>query len=1032
MVADNFEMLEPVFGSGRPVARRPFRRICWAVLAVCWMSSSRVRAAERVFERLGPEDGLSHNTVNTLVQDRDGFLWIGTDDGLNRFDGRVFRVFRFPLSAASTGTSNRVTALLEDSSRRLWVGTARGLHLLDRSTGQFVRVDLPVSAAAAPDREVMTLIEDEKGRIWTGSGGEVFALSAGRDTFQRIPLDVADLEHAAELKVTCLREDGSGRVWAIAGEIGRPEAFLHRFAEGSSAGKTIHLVGQDYLRTFAIHESQLWVAADVRGDVSESFAFSEVVSPPVPGQIQDLVVTQDGSFWVGSSLSLYEKAATSNRWTRHTVLPSQRSWQANHVNTIYQDASSTLWVGTLGGLFFSDPNRKPFVHRYHDPHDPASLGGEAVSSIAQGRDDALWIATYGGGIDRTNSRLEILERIRHDPNDARSLISDTVWSIHVARDGVLWVGTEIGLCSRSPGRHEFDVYDIRAPDAPTLDLRIKIVAEHPDGSLWLGTNHGLFRFYPDTRDYTHFGSSADERGLSFRQIGSLLVVDAEEVWIGTTDGQLDRLRVSAGRFERRQIRTTAGDAVNNVHIFDLRLSKSGELWFATGLGFGRLRRETGMFEYPLLADRLPGSVVFSLIEDRTGVLWLGTNYGLARVDPSAEPDEGLRVYDLADGVGNLEYNRHAALEGRDGRLFFGGMTGLTAFVPQDVTDDPHPPPVALTEIKILGDAGERVVEPFGLERLILAPSDHSVSFEFAALSFTSPEKSRFAYRLEDLDAAWVDAGTRSHGRYTHLPPGEYQLRVKAANHDGAWNDQGVTLPLTVQPAYWQTWWFRGLVLFLGATLLLLIHRMRTSRLVELERVRLGIAADLHDELGSDLSGIALVAGMIADHEGLQTRDRRRLHDIQSTAWRVMLGLRDIVWYIDPEHDRLGAMVSRMRVIAETLLEGIAVEFVADNEWPDRAVAMSIRRNVLLVYKEALHNIRRHAGSCRVRIEVAIVGSALRLVVADDGSGFDSTRAADGSGLRNMRRRAQQLGARLGVVTRPGEGTRIELNTPLRP
>src|SRR5690606_8262588 len=285
---------------------------------------------------------------------------------------------------------------------------------------------------------------------------------------------------------------------------------------------------------------------------------------------------------------------------------------------------------------------------------------------------------------------------------------------------------------------------------------------------------------------------------------------------------------------------------------------AGALWLGTGTGLTRYDPAAGAFTHYLKRDGLPGSVVYSILEDGRQRLWLGTNLGLACFDPRLPAGRAFRTFDAGAGTGNPEYNRQAAFRNGRGSFFFGGMGGLTVFDPDKIHDNPVVPPVVLVDVQKANREGTASVNPFGLGHLRLSSRDYSLSFTFAALAYAHPPKNRYAYRLEGFDAGWVDAGTGRVARYTNLPAGDYVFRVRGSNNDGVWNEAGLALRLTVLPPFWETAWFRLLVAAAVAGLLGAAYRYRVQRLLEVERLRLRIASDLHDDFSSDLTGIALL------------------------------------------------------------------------------------------------------------------------------------------------------------------------------
>jgi signal transduction histidine kinase len=443
---------------------------------------------------------------------------------------------------------------------------------------------------------------------------------------------------------------------------------------------------------------------------------------------------------------------------------------------------------------------------------------------------------------------------------------------------------------------------------------------------------------------------------------------------------------------------------------------------------GLIRRATAghLFELLTTRDGLPGSAVYSVLEDASGSLWLGTSQGLVRFDPTAPPGQRFRTFTGADGVGNVEFNRHAALRTSDGMMYFGGMDGLTGFDPARITVNDFAPPVQITRIEVSTRQGDRLVEPTALDRLELAPGDTTVRFQYAALSFTAPLRNRYAYRLDGFTNAWVDAGTRRTTQYTNLPPGAYVFRVRGTNNDGVWSEREASLDVVVRPALWQAWWFRPLVGVTLAGAVVAAYRYRAAKQREVDRLRMRIAGDLHDDLSSDLSGIAVVADLLRQNDGLSDAERDDLGSIRDASLRMADGLRDIVWYIDPDHDSLESTVRHMRNVAATLLRDIPHRFTAELPGRDQTLAVGARRNLFLVFKEAVHNIVRHARASAVEIVLTVSGGGLRLEITDDGQGFEPDAAGGGHGLASMRRRAADSGGHLLVRSQPGEGTTVAL------
>jgi signal transduction histidine kinase len=430
------------------------------------------------------------------------------------------------------------------------------------------------------------------------------------------------------------------------------------------------------------------------------------------------------------------------------------------------------------------------------------------------------------------------------------------------------------------------------------------------------------------------------------------------------------------------------------------------------------------------ADQLPGSIVYSILEDDRGRLWLGTNQGLVRFSPDTRQ---FRRYGTRDGLVNREFNRRAALRGQDGQLFFGGLRGVTAFDPDAIRENPYVPPVVITRMTKENRSSPVPINPYGRDQVALDYRDRVFTVGFAALNFTSPENNRYRYQLDGFEDDWVEAGTRRVVRYTNVPPGAYVFRVQGSNNDGIWNKEGASIRVSIDPPFWRTGWFQFLIGVLIAGVLVAMYRVRVRHLLRIERLRLRIARDLHDDVASQLASVAIRSDLLRVTAELTADERAELRQMGSLVRQTTETLRDIVWFVDPEHDRPGALVEKMKTTASRLLGGLEYRF--DASAPDehdclRALDVRGRRNLFLIYKEALHNIARHAAAKTVQVTVRCPPETLELTICDDGTGFiPEDQSTWGTGMKSMRRRAEQIGADLKISSEPDRGTTLCLRVP---
>lgn len=776
------------------------------------------------FEHLTNRDGLSQMSVNAVLQDRQGFLWIGTEDGLNRYDGYEFRIFKHQEGEDSLA-NGWIDALLEDRSGALWIGTRKGLDRRDPRTGSFTHYHHELGEADGLRSDiVLALCEDRSGVLWVGTEVGLHRLAIadtgspqGRVTsYGDVSAEPSGLSHDAVLSIT---EDGSGNLWIGTRSDGlyRLDASRERLTRfRHDSGDPESLSGNEVTAVAVGSSGLLWVGTGDGGlnrfdPVEERFRHFRH-DPHDSGSLShDAVraVYQDrsGSLWVatlGGGLNRFEVSTQSFRHYRlHRDDPGSLSHDM--LLSLYEDRFGALWIGTLGGgLNRYDATRERFTLYHHDPEDPGSLSHDVVLAILEDHLGLLWIGTVGGGLNRFDPEAGRFLHYRHDPADAESLSQDEVMALAEDHSGVLWIGTWGGGLNRLDRTSEHFVHYRSDPDDPqSLDHDdVRALAEDLGGNLWIGTRGGLDRLGPARKHFVHYHHDPENpRSLSHDEIRSLTVDRSGNLWIGTVDG-LNRLDPSEEGFTRYRHDPANPASLSHDFICSVYEDRSGILWIGTsGGGLDRLDPTGTSFRSYTQEDGLVNDVVYGILEDDDGRLWISTNDGIARFDK----DRGKWTsYDVGDGLQDQEFNVGAYCRGADGTMYFGGVGGFNAFRPERFHDDPTPPPIVVTSFKVLEEDFGR--EASYLTDVELGYRQNFFSFTFAALTFRRSQKCRYAYRLEDLDEDWIEAGKRRYASYTSVPPGRYVFRVRGANSDGVWNDEGTAIHLLVRPPLWETWW----------------------------------------------------------------------------------------------------------------------------------------------------------------------------------------------------------------------------------
>ncbi|TGE21118.1 sensor histidine kinase [Hymenobacter metallicola] len=992
-------------------------------------------SAALTFHTLTAAQGLSENSVYSIVQDKQGFLWFGTQDGLSRYDGVEFRVFRNDPQRAGSLSSNFILSLAEDQQGQLWVGTGGGgLCRYNPVTGRFRTFEYEQNDInGLADNFVRVVFCDQQNQVWAGTEGGLHRFVPSKNHFQRFVHAASTLENLRRNSVRAITQTSNGTLWVGTGE-GHISSLNTRTGHLEPDGRWQASSAITTLQPDAA--GGLWVGTETDGlwylpAVGPARAVGRQAGGPGEA-IRALFLDQQQHLWIGTNKGLVRYQPATNTFTTYQHQNGQAlSLPDDVVMSVFQDRSGLLWTGTEGGISSFEARASAFTG-YPEPKGPVW----AVCEDGAGR---VWVGTESQGLICYDASTGQRRQFRHDPTDAGSLSEDFVRALCIDKRGRLWVGTQSqGLDCLEPGSTRFEHYRHNPAVKTSLSEDfVRTVYEDPKGQLWVGTEGGLNLYEASTKRFTVFRHDpSNPHSLSNNFVRVVHQDRAGLIWVGTGGGGLCRYNPVTKQFVAFKTDDQNPRSLSSNFVRSILEDHSGQLWIGTeGGGLCRLDDlSKGRFTTFREPQGLPNDVVYGILEDNAHHLWLSTNKGLARFTPS---NNQFYTFDTRDGLPFDEFNAGGYYRGRRGQLYFGGMLGLVRFNPAAVRTNALPPPVVLTGFRKFNQLVELDTSITVRRRIELAPSDYFFSVEFAALNFRLPEKNRYAYMLENFDPDWVQAGNKREATYTNLDPGTYTFRVRATNNDGIWNPRGTSLTIVVQPHWYSTWWFRILISWVFFGLLFLAYRMRVRQLLALERVRHNIARDLHDDMGSTLSSISILSQIARTHQHNQRTDQATalLDQIGDSSRRMLDAMDDIVWTINPAHDSMEDVVARMRSFASDVLEarGIDFTFRADPSITGLRLNMRARREFFLLFKEAVNNLAKYAQCEQAAISLTYEHHRLLLTVKDDGVGFDPAAPAQGggNGLTNMHSRAAAMQAKLTINTAPGQGTMLQLSVPLK-
>ena len=996
------------------------------------------------FLRLSGVEGLSQNRVTRIVQDDQGFMWLATQHGVDRYDGYQFRTFKNDPRQPNSLCGVFMLSLFKDRSGALWMGCEHGLDRFDPATETFVHHQITSDTVPRSSDAVRHVYEDAHGILWLSTGHGLFRLDphSGKTTWYRH--NAADPLSLSSDDIKSSGEDRQGVFWVANGK--GLDAF-----DPNTSRVTFHVPLREphELSFYEDRHGVFWILSasgnglailDRQSGVVTRYLFAEELPGlPLTGVIQ-MLEDRANNLWVGTlSDGLFRFDRENARFIRYRNDPSNPdSLPENRITSLLEDREGNIWVGlgTTQPIFFT-PRAPPFTTLPFDSGNRANLGEKFVDVIFEDHKGALWIGTTGA-LNRCDSTGR---QCKHYAIPGRGVASD-VLSITEDGPGTLWVGTSgQGLCRFDKATGSCTMFRQASGDPSSVsnDTISALLIDHK-GILWIGTADGLNRFDPVTARFTVYRDESSPNPLG--QMGSMAEDDEGNIWIGSEGSGLLK-------FDRKKQRLHLGVAsVSNPYVSAVYIDRAKTLWTGSFNGLDRIDPSTGRTTRYAEENGLASTKISCILEDPDGQLWLSTNKGISKFDPNAGTTQNFSV---ADGLSGDLTGYNACWKSAHGEMFFGGFTGATRFRPEDVTIDRYIPPVALTAFDLFGapvsiGPGSPLKRAIGITNdLMLAHDQNSFSFQFSALSFRNPSTNRYRYKLEGLDQGWHEAGSGQRiASYTTLPSGAYRFRVQAATGNGPWSEPGRMVEIAIQPAWWNTWWFRALVAMLliaaaAALYLLRVRQISRHFLIRLEervRERTRIARELHDSLLQGFQGLMFRLQAVRQLLPERAGDAAKFLDSAMLAGDQAIGEgRDAVQNLRSSTFEEGDLATALGALGAEL--GARTEPQATPEYrvvvegKPRELSPDVRDNVYRIAREAVRNAYQHASARHIETEVTFGDTDLSVRVRDDGIGVDPAILAGGRrpghwGLPGIRERSESIGGRLYVWSESHAGTEVEL------
>jgi ligand-binding sensor domain-containing protein/signal transduction histidine kinase len=960
------------------------------------------------------EDGLPNNIVQAVAQTSDGYIWVGTWGGLVRFDGEQFHAV--DLSAESSQPS--VSCLLGSADGSLWVGTeAAGVYCLNK--GKQKRVEF-LSTNAPP--EVQEIHQSGDGTIWFGTTHGIYFLQNGK--IQRL-LSIKNLQAK-------FCPDKSGRLWACDGNLKRIDQ-----REATNLPVIAAKVPKSSRFVYCDTNDVFWIGTDYGVDNSliqvedgKVTTYPREAGPP--GVVSTIFKDSWDNLWIGSyaGLSRFVDGGFVNlKLSEGTPC---------RIYCVYEDQERDIWVGSEEGLTRLTPKRFKTISKAE------GLSGNTVVSISPSRDGGVWVGLWGGGINHyLDGEISCL-------NKTNGLKYNYVMGATEARDGSLWAGADYS----GPLQHISNgVVSIYGRDKGFINNgAVEVLFKDKNGLLWIGTRNGL-----QTWDGKKFARFTTRDGLSNNHINVICQGAGNGMWIGTDSGLT---RWHDGKFEN------LGNTNPRLKVLVLSLYQDTDdtLWIGTKRD-GLLRWRDGKLQEFNRKSGLYDDAIYSILEDNHTNFWMNSSRGIFRINKrqvEVVGNDGEKVitsvaYGRADGIlasGQYRNNTQpAACKDIRGRLWFRSTEGMVMVDPELMPINQRPPPVVIEEINdnhVNLGPGKSPQDFSG--SFVIPPGQGNLEIHYAALSYTASGKNIYRYKLDRVDADWVNADNSRVAKYNNLRPGKYRFQVVACNNDGVWNESGQVLTLIFKPHFWQTWWFAALcggsvLAIVGGSVRYVTQRRLQRKLIQLEqrhaveRERSRIARDVHDELGSKLTEISFQGSIAQRNMNDVSETRRQIEQMSASAREAVSSLQEIIWAADPESDTLEGLVGHISHFAAEFFRVSEVngDVFTPPHFPDQKIPAVMRHNLYLAVKEAINNSAKHAQATRILIRIVTHESSLEVLISDNGNGFMTASGHEMNGkmkrtrhgLVNMRERLRAIGGQCEISSEPSQGTTVRFVMPLQ-
>jgi signal transduction histidine kinase/ligand-binding sensor domain-containing protein len=1050
---------------------------------LCGLQVLYAQPEEQRFRSITIDDGLSQSTVVAICQDSLGFLWFGTKNGLNLYDGYNFKVFHHDREDTNSIGGNNILSLVVDGIGNIWAGAGNGTLSRYCHTSQKFRhySFVPIKGQHTQLSAIQELAIDGEGYVWVGTREDgLYKLDPNTGSYKHYYHKQGETNGPTSNTIYSLCYTPERELWIGTYSTGLSRYFIDRdsfehfnFEQNNFTDFHIYTIFRD-------SNARIWVGSENNGWLydKETNRFNPFSINPLnfpTASVTAFAQTDTNNIWLAVYPQGIMKLNIETRKWQHYQHDaySGTSLNYNDVRRFFVDRTQNLWIGTNGGgVNMLAPNQNFKLYR-HIPSNSASLPHNSVRAILEDSKHNLYVGLYGGLMvyNQTEGTYQLYES---NLNTEYNLSSSAVYCLMEEKDGKIWLGLEGGgLQLFNPETGTFKVFQTDERDSSSLSnghvLSLLLDSEQ---RLWVGTHRGLDLFNRETQTFIHFPSVNETNPVPF--VRSILEDKPGYLWLGTDMGIM-YFEIETGKtIKFPDLQYPASNAAVPVGIYYIYKDAPNNIWIGTqGNGLYQLNYKCHGLEFDFVEFTCTDSegsysklTVYGILEDKDRNLWLSSDNGLYSY---SKRNGTWHSFNKTDGLQSNEFNAGAFYKANNGKMYFGGINGLNSFFPEQLKYNTTPPPVVLTDFKVFNKSYPLKSAIATTKKILLNYNENHITFEFAALDFTAPENNEYAYKLVGFDADWIYPGAMRQANYSNLPPGSYTFKVKASNEDGYWNEDGISVDIRIVPALWSTVWFKAILVVIGIIVLYFFFRLQLagykerqklleeqlktqSQKLQLEKLKneyavsqaliegqnqeqKRISEDLHDGLGQTLTAaslnlMALDTSLTNSKEG---KTYEYLSNLQLLMGNAIQEVRNISHNLMPYLLAEEGLQAALEEMCHRAMKSGTLNINLQITGLDERIGESNEINLYRIAQEIISNAQKHSGAQNLVIKYHVGAEEIEWVSEDDGIGFDPAYLKGGRntglGLKNIQVRVELMKGTINIITKPGKGVIVQIKVP---